>query len=54
MGFGINMWCEKYSGNSETEDRATAELKKNFKNQVMKNSKNEITHTYHIGGMGCG
>jgi hypothetical protein len=31
MGFGINMWCEKYSGNSETEERTTAELKKNLK-----------------------
>ena len=20
----------------------------------MKNSRNEITHTYHVGGMGCG
>jgi len=29
------MWCEKYSGNSGTEERATAELKKKFKKQKL-------------------
>lgn len=34
------------TGNSGTEGK--------FKDQFMKNSTNEITHTYHIGGMSCG